>query len=102
MKKIPNMISQSEAPAPEEIEVCKHQRDASSYTYSFSYTTVETGLTGGTRVCVTPEKFIPKKKKNIQSKALSPFITGNKILLNEDNYDNPETADNSISEKYDV
>ena len=53
------MISRSEEPAPEEVEVHKHRRDTSS----LSVATVETGLTGGTRVCVTPEKHIPKKKK---------------------------------------
>ena len=31
-KQKPNMISQSEAPAPEEIEVRKHQRDTAFYT----------------------------------------------------------------------
>ena len=50
MKKIPNMICQSESPVPEEIEVNKHQRDTSS----LSSATGETGLTGGTRVSVTP------------------------------------------------
>ena len=47
-------------------------------------------------------EIIPKKKKNIKPKALSPFLPGNKRLLNEDNYDNPETTDTSISEKYDM
>ena len=60
------MIHQSEAPAPEEIVVRKHQRYASSYTSSFSLTTVETGLTVGTRVNATPEKHISKKKKYIR------------------------------------
>ena len=63
------MISPSEAPAPEEIEVHKHQR----YLSSLSEATGKTGLTGGTRVSVTPEKRIPKKKKNIKSLALSPL-----------------------------
>ena len=57
------MIHQSEAPAPEEIVVHKHQRDASYYTSSLSSSTVETGLTVGTRVNATPEKCITKKKK---------------------------------------
>ena len=77
------MISQSEAPGPEEIEVWKHRRYTSSYTYFLSSATVETGLTGGTRLSVTPEKRIPKKNKNIKSKAFSPFLPGNKRLLNE-------------------
>ena len=91
------MISQSEAPALEEIEVRKHQRDTSSYASSLSSATGETGLTGGTRVSVTSEKSIPKKNKNIKSKALSPFLPVNKRLLNKDNYHNPETTDTSIS-----
>ena len=57
------MISQSEAPDPEEIEVHKHQRYTSSYTYSLSSATGEISLTGGTIVSVTPEKLIPKKRK---------------------------------------
>ena len=77
------MISQSEAPSPEETEVHKRQKYTSSYTSSLSLETGETGLTGGTRVSVTPGKRIPKKKKNIKSLALSPFIPGNKRLLNE-------------------
>ena len=32
---------------------------------------------------------------------MSPFLLGNKILLNEGNYHNPETMDTSRSEKYD-
>ena len=39
---------------------------------------------------MTPEKRIPKKKKKIKSKVLSPFIW-KKILLNEENDDNFET-----------
>ena len=73
------MIYLSEEPAPEEIEVHKHRRN----TYSLSSATGKTSLTGGTRVSVTLEKRIPKKKKNIKSLALSPFLTGNKILLNK-------------------
>ena len=56
------MISQSEAPEPEEIEFNKHQR----YTSSLSAETGETGLTAGTRVIVTPEKRNSKKKNNIK------------------------------------
>ena len=96
------MISQSEAPAPEEIVVRKHQRYTDSHTSSLSSSTVETGLTGGTRVTVTPGKRIPKKNKCIKSTALSPIITGNKRLLNEDNDDNPKTTDTSLSEKDDM
>ena len=92
------MISQSEAPAPEEIEVHKHQR----YTSSLSSVKVETGLTGGIRVIVTPEKRIPKKKKNIKSLALFTFIPGNKRLLNKENDHNPETTNTSQSEKDDM
>ena len=54
------------------------------------------------RVNITPEKCIPKKKKNIKYKALSPFLPGNKRILNEDNDDNPETIDTSLSENYDM
>ena len=78
------MISQSEAPALEEIVVHKHQINTASHTYSLSSSTIETGITGGTRVNVTPEKRIPKKNKCIKSKALSPFLPVNKILLNKD------------------
>ena len=45
------MITQSEAPAPEEIEVHNHQRDLSDLLAA----TGETGLTGGTRGSVTTE-----------------------------------------------
>ena len=48
------MIYQSEAPAPEEIVLHKHQRDAYSYTSSLSSPTIETGLTVGKRVNATP------------------------------------------------
>ena len=96
------MISQSEAPATEKIVVRKHQRDTASHTSSLSSSTVEIGSTVWTRVNVTPEKIIPKKKKCIKSKYLSPFLPGNKGLLNEDNDDNPEIADTSLSEKYDM
>ena len=33
---------------------------------------------------------------------MSPFIPGNKILLNEDDDDNPETTDTSLSGKDDM
>ena len=54
------MITQPKAPAPaaEETEVHKHKR----YLSTLSATTKETVLTGGTRVSVTPEKQIQKKK----------------------------------------
>ena len=45
-KKKPNMISQSEAPAKEEIVVLKNQRDTAYHTSSLSSSTGETGLTG--------------------------------------------------------
>ena len=67
-----------------------------------SSSSVESGLTGLTRVNVTLEKHIPKKHKFIKLAALSPFIPVNKISLNEDNYDNPETTDTSLSGKDDM
>ena len=125
MKKGPNMITQSETPVPEEIEVHKYRR----YMSDFSAATRETGLTVGKRASVTPVKHIPKKKKYIKSLALSllikypipnqdkkimglnkyqclttdipPFLPGNKRLLNEGNDDNPETAYTSQYEKDD-
>ena len=48
------------------------------------------------------KKRIPKNKKNIKPLALSPFLPGNKRLLNEENNHNPETTDNSLSGKYDT
>ena len=33
---------------------------------------------------------------------MSTFLPGNKLLLNEDNDDNPETTDTSLSVKYDM
>ena len=48
------MILQSEAPAPKEIEVHKHQREKVSSTSSLCWATRETGLTGGKIVSVTP------------------------------------------------
>ena len=56
------MISQSEAPAPEEIEVHKHQRDTDSFTSSLSSKTGKTGLIGGTRVSVTPENAFQRRR----------------------------------------
>ena len=53
------MIYQSEALASEEIEVHKHLR----YTYYLSSATGETGLTGGTRVSVTPEKSFQRRRR---------------------------------------
>ena len=43
-----------------------------------------------------------KEAEIYKPKALSPFLPGNKRLLNEDNDDNPETKDTSISGKYDM
>ena len=96
------MIYQSEAPAPEEMLVRKHQRDTYSCEISLSSSTEKTGLTGGTRVSVTLDKRIPKKKKYIKPKAFSPFLPRNKRLLNEENYDNTETIDTTIFEKDDM
>ena len=97
-----NMISQSEAPLPEEIVVRKHQRDTASYKFSLSSSTGETGLTVWKILNVTPEKRIPKKKDNIKYKFLSPFLPENKRLLKTENDDNPETTDTSLSGKYDM
>ena len=55
------MITQSEAPAQEWIEVHKHWRDISA----LSAATVSTGLTGGTRASTKLEKRVPKKKKSL-------------------------------------
>ena len=76
----------------------KHRRDTASHTTSLSSLSGNTGLKGGTGVNVTPKKRITKKKKYIKSKALSPFIPGNKRLLNKDNDDNTETTYTSLSE----
>ena len=46
----------------------KHRRDI----YDLSASTGETGLTGGTRERLTPEKRMPKKRKEIKILALSP------------------------------
>ena len=87
-----------------------------------SAATGETGLTGGTTASTTPEKTHPKEEKYIKSLAffplrkdpitnqdtkiiginkyqcltpkVPPFLPGNKILSNEENDDNPKTADN--------
>ena len=80
----------------------KHRRDTASVTSSLSSPTGESGLTGGTRVNVTPVKCIPKNQKYIKLTYLSLFFPRNKILLNEDNYDDPETTDTSLSGKYDM
>ena len=56
------MISQSEAPAPEEVVVSKHQRYSASHKSSLYSSTGEIGLKGGKRVNVTPKKRITKKK----------------------------------------
>ena len=61
MKKGINVITQSEALAPEEIEVHKHQR----YLSALSESTVETALTVGTRSSAALGKLVPKKKKYI-------------------------------------
>ena len=50
----PNLIAQSEAPAPYLIVVDRLQTDLS----------VNSGITGETRASVTPGKLIPKKKRN--------------------------------------
>ena len=55
------MISQSDALAPEEIEVHQHQRDLSA----LSSTTGGIFLTGGTRASVTPGKTHSKEGKYI-------------------------------------
>ena len=97
------MISQSDALAPEEIVVRRHQWYTASVTSSLSSSTGESGLTGITRLNVTPEKrILKKKKKYIKPKALSTFLSGNKRLLNKDNDNNPETTDTSLSGKYDM
>ena len=96
------MIYQSDALAPEEIEMRKNQRDTTYVTSSLSSSMEESGLSGGTRVKVTTEKRIPKKNKYIKPKVLSPFHPGNKIPLNADNDYNPETTNTSLSGKYDM
>ena len=91
---------------------------------------VNSGLTGETRVSVALEKLIPRKKINIKSldtsseikypitnqdknalwlqkyQCLSPhlplFPSGFKALRNKSNYDNPETTDTSRTDKDDT
>ena len=58
----PNLITKSEAPAPEVIVVNKLRTDIY----------VNSGLMGETKASVTPEKRIPRKKRNIKSLATSP------------------------------
>ena len=56
----PNLISQTESPAPKEIMVDNK---------------IQTGvyiLSGATVASVTPEKVIPRKKKNMESLVMSP------------------------------
>ena len=43
-----------------------------------------------------------KEEENIKSRALSPFLPGNKRILNEENDNNNENTDTSKSEKYDM
>ena len=95
------MISQSYAPAPEEVIVRKKIDTASVASY-LSSLTGESGLTGGTILNVSPKKRIPKKHKYIKHTALSPFIPGNKISLKEDNDDNPEITVTSLYGKDDM
>ena len=80
----------------------KKRRDTASVTSSLSSSKGESGLTGGTRVNVTPEKSIAKNQKYIKPTAFSPFLPVNKRLLNEDNDDNTETIDTSLSGKDDM
>ena len=54
------MITQSEAPEPEEILVHKPWSDISALSVAIGETS--SGLTRGTRTSVKPEKLIPKKK----------------------------------------
>ena len=115
-----NLITQSEAPAPEVIVMDKLWTDLSA----------NSGSPGETRVSATPEKRIPRKKINIKSLATSPprkypipnqdknnlglqkyqclpphvppFPPGFKSLRNEANDDNPETKDTSRTDKDDT
>ena len=57
-----NLINKPESLAPEVILVDKLQNNIS----------VNSGLTGETRVSITPEKRIPKKKRNKKPLAMSP------------------------------
>ena len=91
---------------------------------------VNSGLTRETRASVTPEKLVPKKKRNKKSLAMSPprkdiipnqnkytlglpkyqflqshippFSSGFKLLRNKANDDNPETTDTSRTDKDDT
>ena len=97
-----NMIFQSDTPALEEKVVRKHWRDTDSVTIYLSSSTWKSYLKGETRVNVTPEKIIPQNQKYIKPTALSPFLPVNKVLLNEDNADDTETTDTSVSGKDDM
>ena len=116
----PNLITQSEAPAPEVIVVDKLRTGLS----------VNSGLTGETRASVTPGKLITKKKRKRKSLAMytprkdtnpnqnkntlelqkdqylpshvTPFSSGFKSLKNEANDDNLETTDTSRTDKDDT
>ena len=107
--------------------VHKHWSDLSDF--SGSTGEKSSGLTGGTRASVTPEKRIPKRKKS-KPLAMSPprkypiknqdkniiglkkdqwltpevplFLPGNKSLRNKENDNNPETTDTSHTEKDDM
>ena len=54
------MINQSEAPASEKILVQKHRSGLSALSVATGKT--RSGLTGGARLSITPEKTIPKKE----------------------------------------
>ena len=73
-KQKPNMISQSDEPAPEELVVRKKLRHTASVTSSLSSSIGESGLSGVTRVNVTPEKRITKKNKYISPKLCLHFF----------------------------
>ena len=68
----PNLITQSEAPELEVIVVEKLQ----------TYLSVNSGLTGEKRASVTPEKRIPRKKRNVKSMSTSP--PRNEPIKNQD------------------
>ena len=116
----PNLIPQSESPAPELIVLGKLLTGL----YYNSW------LIGETRASVTPEKRIPRKKINIKSLSTSPprkdpilnqdkntlwlqkyqylpphippFPPGFKSLINQVNDYNPETTDTSGTDKDDT
>ena len=48
------------------------------------------------------ETYPKEAKIYLKPTDLSLFLPGNKILLNKDNDDNPETTDNSLSGKDDM